>query len=176
MTPDEKMEIEKMRAEAMNRQGDIEETEDEIYSSQSPKGRFTAKGANALVDATNKLLPMFGVSDKYDRFSGNMTELPTDFIRLISMFKAAIDDAIAEGILPEDASIDLTIVTDDSGLQGLAGRIGMAAKSGAFKRFLGKKTMKRGGEEMAEEGEYSEDEGEEEKPMSEDELFMSRMS
>ena len=176
MTPDEKTEIEKMRAEAMSRQGDIEESEDELYSAQSPKGRFTAKGANSLVDATNRLLPMFGVSDKYDRFSGNMTELPTDFVRLLSMFKAAIDDAIAEGILPEDASIDLTIVTDDAGLQGLAGRIGMAAKSGAFKRFLGKKTMMRGGEEMAEEGEYSEKESpEEEEGMSEDKLFMSRM-
>lgn len=175
MTPEEKADIEKMRAEAMMRQGDIEESEDELYSAQSPKGRFTAKGANALVDATNRLLPLFGVTDKYDRFSGNMSELPTDFVRLLSMFKAAIDDAIAEGILPEDASIDLTIITDDSGLQGLAGRISMASKSGAFKRFLGKKTMKRGGEEMAEEGEYSESEGAE-KPMSEDELFMSRMS
>lgn len=173
MTPDEKMEIEKMRAEAMNRQGDIEESEDEIYSAQSPKGRFTSKGANALVEATNRLLPMFGVGDKYDRFSGNMTELPTDFVRLLSMFKAAMDDAIAEGILPEDASIDLTIVTDDSGLQALAGRIGMAAKSAAFKRFLAKKTMKM----------PAEDEGTGEEEMSEemdsegmDKLMMERMS
>lgn len=176
MTPDQKAELEKMRAEAMSRQGDVEEAEDEIYSAQAPKGRFTAKGANALVEATNRLLPLFGVNDKYERFKGNMTELPVEFVRLLSMFKAAIDDAIAEGILPEDAMIDLTIVTDDSGLQSLAGRIGMAAKSPQFKRFLGKKTMKRGGEEMAEEGEYAEAEGEEEKPMSEDELFMSRMS
>jgi hypothetical protein len=178
MTPDEKMEIEKMRAEAMNRQGDIEESEDEIYSAQSPKGRFTSKGANALVEATNRLLPMFGVGDKYDRFSGNMTELPTDFVRLLSMFKAAMDDAIAEGILPEDASIDLTIVTDDSGLQGLAGRIGMAAKSAAFKRFLAKKTMMRGGEEMAKEGEYTEEEkgSEEMDSKGMDKLMMERMS
>jgi hypothetical protein len=173
MTPDEKMEIEKMRAEAMNRQGDIEESEDEIYSAQSPKGRFTSKGANALVEATNRLLPMFGVGDKYDRFSGNMTELPTDFVRLLSMFKAAMDDAIAEGILPEDASIDLTIVTDDSGLQALAGRIGMAAKSAAFKRFLAKKTMKMSAED---EGTGEEEMSEEMDSEGMDKLMMERMS
>ncbi|NDI21592.1 MAG: hypothetical protein EBY76_00860 [Betaproteobacteria bacterium] len=106
------------------------------------------------------------------------TELPAEFVRLLSMFKAAISDAIDQGILPEDAMIDLSVITDDNGIQALAGRIGMAAKSGGFKRFLSAKTapskeMKT--EEMSTEDASDSPSG----PMSEDstnKLFQSRMS
>jgi hypothetical protein len=177
MTPEEKADIEKMRATAMSRQGEIESAEDEMYTAASPKGRFTGKAANTLVDATNRLLPLFGINDKYDRFGGGaMTSLPPEFVRILTMFSKAISDAIDAGVLPEDAMIDMTIVTDDSGLQGLAGRIGMAAKSPQFKRFLMRKVT-----ETAPMGEEDEGTGEEE--MSEemgsedmDKLMMSRMS
>lgn len=179
MTPDEKAELERMRAEAMTRQGEVEEAEDEMYAATAPKGRFSGKAANALVDATNRLLPMFGVEEKYDRFGGGtMTTLPPEFVRLLTMFSKAISDAVEMGALPEDAIIDLSIVTDDSGLQSLAGRIGMAAKSPAFKRFLSQKTMETGKREMAE-GEYEEEEdmGSEEMGSDDlDKLMMSRMS
>jgi hypothetical protein len=74
-------------------------------------------------------------------------------------------------VLPEDAKIDLTVITDDNGLQGLAGRIGMAAKSGTFKRFLTKK--------VKESAPAEEESMEEEAPMdsaeSTDTLFAGRM-
>jgi len=169
MTPDEKAELEKLRAEAMNRQGEIEESEDEMYSSASPKGKFSGKAANALVEATNRLLPLFGIKDKYDRFgSGALSSLPPEFMRILTMFSKAIGDAINEGILPEDATIDLKVITDDSGLQGLAGRIGMAAKSPQFKRFLLRKTSEEGTEE---EEDVSEETGSEDT----DKLFTERM-
>ena len=96
----------------------------------APAGVFTGKADNALVEATNRLLPLFGIKDMYDRFTEpRMTTLPPEFMRLLTMFGKAFDDAIEEGVLPEDAKIDLTVITDDNGLQGLAGRIGMAAKS-----------------------------------------------
>lgn len=181
MTPDEKMELEKMRAEAMTRQGEVEEKEDEMYAAASPKGRFSGKALNSLVDATNRLLPLFGITDSYPKFGGEMqTTLPPAFVRLLTMFSKAIEDAIAEGILPEDATVDLTVITDDAGLQGLAGRLGMAAKSPGLKRFLKRKVSERGSEEMGKEGEYSESEAptEEEDMMSEDKtnaLFTERM-
>lgn len=181
MTPDQKMEIEKMRAAAMARQGEIETAEDEMYSAASPKGRFTGKGANALVDATNRLLPLFGISDKYDRFGSEpMTSLPPEFVRILTMFSKAIADAVDAGILPEDATIDMKIVSDDSGLQSMAGRIGMAAKSPQFKRFLMRKITEKGAGEMKE-GEYgpeteSESEGEGSgSEMDTESLFKSRM-
>jgi hypothetical protein len=179
MTPDEKMDLEKMRAEAMKREGETEDMEDEVYASSAPKGRFSGKALNALVDATNRLLPLFGVTDAYPKFGGEMqTTLPPAFMRVLSMFQKAIGDAVAEGVLPEDASIDLTIITDDSGLQGLGGRLGMAAKAPGFKRFLKTKVAEAGAEEMKE-GEYGEKpEDESEDMMSEDKtnaLFTERM-
>jgi hypothetical protein len=174
MTPDEKMELEKMRAEAMTRQGEVEAAEDETYAAASPKGKFSGKAANSLVEATNRLLPLFGIDEKYERFGGGtMSSLPPAFMRILTMFSKAIGDAIAEGALPEDAMIDLTVITDDSGLQGLAGRIGMAAKSPQFKRFLTKKTTS----EMPEEDEGGEEEEVSEEMGSEDmdKLMMERM-
>lgn len=174
MLPDEKAELEKMRAQAMTRQGEVEESEDEMYASASPKGKFSSKAANGLVDATNRLLPLFGITDKYDRFGGGtMTSLPPEFMRILTMFSKAISDAVAEGILPEDATVDLTVITDDAGLQSLGGRLIMAAKSPSFKRFLMKKTTS----EMP-----KEDEGTGEEEMSKemgsedtDKLMMERM-
>lgn len=181
MTPDEKMNLEKMRAEAMTREGETEEMEDEVYASSAPKGRFSGKALNSLVDATNRLLPLFGVTDAYPKFGGEVqTTLPPAFMRVLTMFQKAIGDAVAEGVLPEDASVDLTIITDDAGLQGLAGRLGMAAKSPGLKRFLKKAVMEAGKGEMKE-GEYAEapeSEMESEDMMSEDKtnsLFTERM-
>ena len=172
MTPDEKMDIEKMRAEAMSRQGEVEESEDEMYAAGAPKGKFSGKALNSLVDATNRLLPLFGLDDKYDRFSGGATALPPEFMRLLTMFSKAMADAIDAGILPEDAMIDMKIVVDDNSLQALAGRLGMAAKSPGFKRFLLRKVS-----ESAPEAE-EEEEGMSEETASEDtdKLFTERMS
>ena len=176
MTPDETMQLKKMRAQAMTRQGEVEETEDEIYAATAPKGKFSGKAANALVEATNRLLPMFGVEEKYDRFGGEtMTTLPAEFMRILSMFSKAITDAVDQGMLPEDTVLDFSMVTDDNGLQSLAGRIGMAAKSPSFKRFLSRKTMQRGGEEMAEEGEDKEEGSKEMGSAEMDKLMMSRI-
>ena len=94
------------------------------------------------------------------------------------MFSKAIEDAVADGALPEDAMIDLSVITDDSGLQSLAGRIGMAAKSPQFKRFLMRKVSEKGASEMVEdagEGEDTEAADAEEMSKGMDKLFKSRM-
>jgi hypothetical protein len=96
-------------------------------------------------------------------------------MRILAMFSKAISDAVDQGMLPEDTVLDFSMVTDDNGLQSLAGRIGMAAKSPSFKRFLSRKTTKRGGEEMEEGGE-DEEEGSKEMGSAEmDKLMMSRI-
>lgn len=174
MTPDQKKQLEDVRAEAIARQGEVEEKEDELYMAASPKGRFSAKALNSLVEATNRLLPLFGMADEYPKFGAEMqTSLPPAFVRVLTMIGKAIDDAIAEGVLPEDTKVDLTVITDDAGLQGLAGRIGMAAKSPGLKRFLKRKVAEGMTEEMP-----AEDEGTGEEAMSEDKmnnLFAERM-
>lgn len=155
MTPDQKAKLNAMRTEAMTRQGDVEAQEDEMYSEASPKGRFSGKVLNTLVDATNRILPLFGIKEAYDKFTEpKLTSLPPDFTRLLTMFGKAFEDAIDEGILSPDAKIDLSVVTDDQGLQGVAGRLNMAAKNSAFKRFLSKRVVE-------------DEEGTEEVPMEE---------
>ena len=179
MTPDQKKQLNEMRATAMARQGDIESQEDEMYSGSAPKGKFSGKSLNSLVDVTNRLLPLFGIKDAYDRFGGGTeTTLPPEFVRILTMFSKAIEDAVADGALPEDAMIDLSVITDDSGLQSLAGRIGMAAKSPQFKRFLMRKVSEKGASEMIEdagEGEDTEAADAEEMSKGMDKLFKSRM-
>lgn len=176
-TPDELKDLDAMKSKVLSQQTDLEDTEDEMYAAATPKGRFTNKVVNTLVDATNKLLPLFGITDLYDKFTEpQLTTLPPEFARLLTMFSKAIEDAIEAGVLPEDATIDLAVVTDDAGIQGLAGRIGMAAKSAQFKRFLSKKVKERGAEEMGKEGEYSESETPStESTESTDTLFAGRM-
>jgi hypothetical protein len=175
MTPLESQDLEKMKETAMRRAGDVEEIEDENYAAASPKGRFTPKGLNVLVDASNKLAPLFGIDDKYPKFTGiePLTTLPPEFVRLLSMFGKAIGDAVEADVLPSDATVDLMTVTDDNGLQSLAGRIGMAASSPQMKKFLLRKVMKTGAEEMNE----KEMEGMEEEaaPLDTDKLFKGRM-
>jgi len=172
-----KIDLESMGKEVQQRQGEVEDKEDMLYEQASPKGKFSDKSLNALVQSVNRLTPLFGIKDSYPAFDkGMQTELPAEFIRLLSMFKAAISDAIEEGVLPEDAMIDLSVITDDSGIQALAGRIGMAAKNGGFKRFLNQKT---GSSKPAKMEEMDMEEGMDmEDDMSEDkteDLFMSRM-
>jgi hypothetical protein len=171
MTPDQKAKLNSLRTEAMTRQGDVESQEDEMYSEASPKGRFSGKVLNALVDATNRILPLFGIKEAYDRFTEPaLTSLPPDFARLLTMFGKAFEDAVEEGILTPDAKIDLSIVKDDQGLQGLAGRLNMAAKNSAFKRFLAKSIT----EELPVEPEMSQEEPPAEE-MDTETLFAGRM-
>ena len=175
------IDLDSMGKEVQQRQGEVEEKEDMLYEQASPKGKFSGKSLNALVQAVNRLTPLFGIKDTYPAFGGeSMTELPSEFVRLLSMFKAAISDAVEEGILPEDAVIDLSVITDDNGIQALAGRIGMAAKNGGFKRFLNGKAGGPKSAPMEKEmnGEPMEEGMEMEDDMSKDkteDLFASRM-
>jgi len=174
-------ELEAMRQRTMQRQGEVEEKEDEMYAAASPKGRFSGKALNALVDAANRVTPLFGISEKYEKFGPEtLTTLPPEFIRLLTMFAKAIEDAISDGILSEDTMLDITTIADDAGLQGLAGRLNMAAKSPQFKKFL--KSPKKVSVEVEVEsgGEGEEEEGgmkspEEMSSEDMDAMFASRM-
>jgi len=153
---------------------DLASADDEVYMEMAPKGTFTPKGLNNLVKSTNMLLPAFGQSADYPTFSENMTVLPTDFVRVLAMFKAAVDDAIEQGILGEEMAISFDTITDDLALTSLAGKISNMAKNFNFKKFLKESPP----EEMAA-TEAGEEMGMEEESMSEDEmdnLFMSKMA
>lgn len=115
---------------------EAEMADEEMMDSMSPTGQYTSKGLNALVKATNGVLPLFEQTPDYPTFSENMTKLPTDFVRILMMFQSAVEDAIANDVLPEDMAFDLSTVKDDSALISLAGKLSMLSKSKDFKKFL----------------------------------------
>ena len=110
--------------------------EDASFQEMSPKGKFTPKGLNNLVKATNKLLPLFEQDPSYPEFAEDLQVLPADFMRVLAMFKDAIDDAISNDALDAEVVIEFGNVIDDTGLNSLAGKLGMVAKSKDFKKFL----------------------------------------
>lgn len=150
-----------------------EMADDEVYMEMAPKGNFTPKGLNNLVKAANQLLPLFGQSPDYPTFSESIKSLPTDFVRVLAMFKAAVDEAIAEGVLGEELAISFDNVIDDLSLTSLAGKISQMAKNFNFKKFL-----KEAPPEETRATEAGEEMGMEEEEMSDgemDDLFMSKM-
>lgn len=119
-------------AEELNQ---LELEDEDTYATMAPKGTFTSRGLDPLVKNTNKLLVLFGQDPSYPKIM-DTDKLPTDFTRILSMFVAAVDDAIDEGILNPEMKIDLAQVRDDAGLMSLSGKIEMLAKDREFKRFL----------------------------------------
>lgn len=155
------------------------EDEDRDFAEMSPKGRFSAKALNNLVKATNRLLPMFDQTPDYPSFDGDTTEFPTDFVRVLAMFKGATDDAIEQGIVDDEYGFDFDEITGDANIQVLAGKINKLAGDKGFKRYLqSMPSDEPEGEEMAVADADMEGAEDAEGPMKEedmDALFMERM-
>jgi len=112
------------------------EADESMYEEMAPKGKFSPKGLMPLVKATNMLLPMFGQTGDYPMLKEAMTELPTDFVRVLSMFVAAVDDAVAGDVVDAEMKLDMSGITDDRGLMLLAAKLDALAKNRDFKKFL----------------------------------------
>lgn len=133
----------------------------------TPTGSYSVNGLNALVNALNKVLPLFQMPD-YPTFDEDINgPLPEEFVRQLAMVNEAAMAANLEPMVFEEA-------TDDTGLQMMAGRLDMLAKDKTFKAFL-EEQVSMIDEEMPEE----EVEMVEETPMGteidDDQLFMERM-
>jgi len=111
--------------------------EDEaMYDEMAPKGKFTPKGLAPLVKAANVLLPLFGQSGDYPNITETVTVIPTDLFRVLSMFAAAVDDAIAGDVIDAEMAMDFSGVRDDSSLMLIAGKLSKLAANRDFKKFL----------------------------------------
>jgi hypothetical protein len=115
---------------------EAESVDEQMFEEMAPKGKFTPKALMPLVKETNKLLPLFGQTGDYPALREELPQLPTDFVRVLSMFKAAVDDAINSDVLSPDMAIDFSAIKDDSGLILLSGKLNQIGKSMEFKRFL----------------------------------------
>jgi hypothetical protein len=151
--------------------GMAEEADAEMFEAMAPTGDFTSRGLDPLVRSTNRLLPLFGQTADYPMVE-DTSKLPVDFTRILAMFSAAAEDAIAQDIIREEMKLDLESLRDDTSLITMAGKLDMLSKDKDFKRFLS--------EPAPEEEPMGEEMGEEmgEQPMSmedEDAYLMGRM-
>lgn len=146
---------------------EAERTDEEMYATMSPVGKFSSRGLNILVQATNKLLPLFAQEPNYPMFSTDLKTLPTDFVRILSMFSNASRDASTDERITPDLVVSIDDIKDDSGLVALAAKINLLAKSKDFKNFLKEPAPVESKEEIVEEKKDS--------PEDIDALFMSRM-
>ena len=149
---------------------DLEETDEALYDKMAPTGDFSKKSLNNLVSATNRLLPAFGQSPDYPTFAEDLTKLPTDFVRVISMFADAVDDAVEAEVVGSDMSLSLDAITDDLSLTSAASKLDALSRNKEFKKFLREPYAKSESKEKPE--------MEEEKVMDEatmDSLMMDRM-
>ena len=153
--------------------GAAEQEEEVAFAQMAPRGRFSAKALNNLVKATNRLLPKFGQTPDYPEFGGEITEFPTDFVRVLAMFQGATDDAVEQGIVDDEFAFDFENITDDANLMVLAGKINKLASDKQYDRYLRSQPVE---EEETEEGMIEDDmETEDMPPEDVDALFMERM-
>lgn len=103
---------------------------EKAYEMAAPSGTYTVMGLNALVDALNSVLPMFGIPD-YAKFTETVTSLPGQFVKMLTMVNDAATQAGVDG-----AVIDLSTIVDDKGLKMAAGKLMTLAANTAFKQFL----------------------------------------
>ena len=148
-----------------------EQEDESMFGEMAPKGRFTAKALNNLVKATNRLLPLFDQTPDYPSFESDITEFPTDFVRVLAMFEGAVSGAIEEDIIDEEMDFDMGDITGDENVNMLAGKINRLVNDRSFKKYL--KGMSDDEGEATEGDEPDADEGMDDKDM--DALFMERM-
>lgn len=157
-----------MMAEDLNAAEQADEME---FEALSPEGSFSTKSLNALVKATNKLLPAFGQEPTYPTFSEDISKFPTDFTRILAMFAEASSDAAEADAIDDEMVVDLGKITDDRSIMMEAGRIDALSRNKDFKRFLKEPSPERMEEEADDEMATAEDMDD----AAMDALFMERM-
>ncbi len=148
-----------------------EQDDESMFGQMAPRGRFTAKALNNLVKATNRLLPLFDQTPDYPMFESNITEFPTDFVRVLAMFEGAVSGAIEEDIIDEEMDFDMGDITGDENVNMLAGKINRLVNDRSFKKYLKGMSDDKGEATEGEEPDTDEDM----EDMDVDALFMERM-
>lgn len=114
---------------------DLESEDEALVADLAPVGVFTSRGLDPLVKATNMILPLFGQDATYPKVP-DTKQLPVDFTRLLIMFSTAVEDAIEADVLAPEMAIDYSVLSNDTSLLTLAGKLQMLSKDKNFKKFL----------------------------------------
>tara|TARA_R110000751_G_scaffold191833_3_gene297465 strand:- start:91 stop:612 length:522 start_codon:yes stop_codon:yes gene_type:complete len=139
------------------------------------EGTFTDKGMKALVSAIESALPAMGMKGADAKVEAGLAEDGTvteELMRPLMVVVDPINDAVEEGILDSDLTIDLEAADEDRDLTMVASRIRMAFADKGFKRWLGENTEEEPEEEP---GSVTEEEPTTESDAEIDDFFMSRL-
>lgn len=117
--------------------GAAEEKDEGMYEELAPQGRFSKKSLNNLVKATNRLLPLFEQTPDYPMFADGIDgKLPTDFVRVLSMFQGAVNSAVASDVIDAEMDFQLEDLIDDNSAMALAGKLTSLSGNRQFRSFL----------------------------------------
>jgi len=127
---------------AMDMAGEADTEMNDMADAVAPDGKYSQRSLNVLVDALNKLLPMFDATLPMIPMQSVdiVGKLPTEIIKAITMINQACKDAQLTNLAP---SIDEMI--DDRGIEMVAGKLILLGKNRDFQMFL--KAKPKGGPE-----------------------------
>jgi len=125
------MDPEEEKAMGMAAEADTEM--DDMAEMAAPEGKYSQRSLNVLVDALNKVLPLFDPTlPKIPMQSVDIVgKLPVEIIKAVTMINQACKDAQLTNLAP---SIDAMV--DDRGIEMVAGRLILLAKNRDFIMFL----------------------------------------
>ena len=114
----------------------LEEQDQQSFNDNAPTGDFSEKSLNNLVNATNKLLPAFDQEPTYPTFTEAVGVLPEDFVRVLSMFQGASNEAADQDVVDDELRVVIADITDDASLTATAAKIDRLSRDKAFKKWL----------------------------------------
>lgn len=116
--------------ELMKEAQEADDLRDQAFSQAAPEGVWSVQALNAVVAELNQLLPSFG-AEPYPPFDAPPAELPSEFVRLLTMVAQAATDAKLGQLAP-----DLKGMVDDTGAMLVAGQLSELSQSREFALFL----------------------------------------
>ena len=118
---------------AMGMAAEADKEMDDMAEIAAPEGKYSQRSLNVLVDALNKILPLFDPTlPKIPMQPVDIVgKLPVEIIKAIAMINQACKDAQLVNLAP---SIDVMI--DDRGIEMVAGKLILLAKNRDFIMFL----------------------------------------
>ncbi len=96
----------------------------------SVRGMFSQTAMNALVDATNQALEAAGFEGDYPEFTSDVTEFPSEFIRVLAMLADAAEES--------GAGVNLAMegLQDDRDVAMLASQVANLAANQQFRSLM----------------------------------------
>tara|TARA_R100000231_G_scaffold604_2_gene1106 strand:+ start:5159 stop:5644 length:486 start_codon:yes stop_codon:yes gene_type:complete len=132
----------------------------------TPSGNFSSRALNAVIDAVNKIMPMFGEMEQMAQYNEDMTMMPMEMLNAVMAIMTVAQQA---GVPVE---IEISSIESDNDLAKLAALLKRLANDGKLKEFLEKASTPVQAEEVTMNTEMP---GETQDTITDEELFAQRV-